>query len=191
MVKVLRCKIAIVGDGTVGKSAFTQMVFSGGTNFPKNYLMTMGLDFVIKDIPIDEQTKVEVLLYDVAGQDLYKRSAEMHLEGIYAFICMYDITNKVSFEGCTKWVTMCRKANKSAKGVLVANKVDLKDKAEVSEAQAAIFSRTHNLLQWFEVSTLRGVNILDPIATIARDFAQCYEETLKQLLPPGSNPRSL
>ena len=39
---VLRCKVVIVGDAKVGKSALAQMFHSGGHNFPKNYIMTIG-----------------------------------------------------------------------------------------------------------------------------------------------------
>lgn len=36
---LLRCKIVLVGDSCVGKSAATQVFLSGGTDFPKNYMM--------------------------------------------------------------------------------------------------------------------------------------------------------
>ena len=36
---VLRCKLIVVGDACVGKSAITQVFQSGGSTYPKNYLM--------------------------------------------------------------------------------------------------------------------------------------------------------
>jgi GTPase SAR1 family protein len=45
---VLRCKVSIVGDPGVGKSALSQMMHSGGHMFPKNYVMTTGVDFAVK-----------------------------------------------------------------------------------------------------------------------------------------------
>ena len=36
---VLRCKLVIVGEAAVGKTALTQVFTSGGPTFPKNYLM--------------------------------------------------------------------------------------------------------------------------------------------------------
>lgn len=36
---VLRCKVAIVGDATVGKTALLQVLKSNGHEYPKNYVM--------------------------------------------------------------------------------------------------------------------------------------------------------
>lgn len=36
---ILRCKVVVVGDGAVGKTAITQMLHSGGQTYPKNYVM--------------------------------------------------------------------------------------------------------------------------------------------------------
>ena len=36
---ILRCKVVLVGDACVGKSALTQVFHSGGGTYPKNYLM--------------------------------------------------------------------------------------------------------------------------------------------------------
>lgn len=36
---ILRCKVILIGDACVGKSALVQVFESGGANYPKNYLM--------------------------------------------------------------------------------------------------------------------------------------------------------
>ena len=36
---ILRCKLVIIGDACVGKTALTQVFQSGGSTYPKNYLM--------------------------------------------------------------------------------------------------------------------------------------------------------
>ena len=42
---VLRCKLVIVGDATVGKTALAQVFQSGGSTYPKNYMM---VSFIVK-----------------------------------------------------------------------------------------------------------------------------------------------
>jgi transport family protein 27 len=37
---LLRCKVLVVGDASVGKTALIQSYLSNGANFPKNYVMT-------------------------------------------------------------------------------------------------------------------------------------------------------
>ena len=39
---VLRTKLVVVGDWSVGKTAVVQQFLNAGTAFPKNYSMTLG-----------------------------------------------------------------------------------------------------------------------------------------------------
>lgn len=36
---ILRCKCVVVGDACVGKTSITQVFNSGGSTYPKNYVM--------------------------------------------------------------------------------------------------------------------------------------------------------
>ena len=45
---VLRCKVVVVGDSTVGKSALVQMFHSGDSTYPRNYVMTTWVDFSVQ-----------------------------------------------------------------------------------------------------------------------------------------------
>jgi GTPase SAR1 family protein len=40
-ITMLRCKVVVVGDGCVGKTALTQVYLSGGSIYPKSYLMVV------------------------------------------------------------------------------------------------------------------------------------------------------
>jgi transport family protein 27 len=177
---VIRAKVAVVGDGTVGKTALVQMAFSGGVTFPKNYMMTIGVDLCVKEIPVDQHTTVELHLYDVGGQDVYAKKAADYLADIDAFVAVYDISNKNTFDGLNKWVEKCRATTKATPGFLVANKMDLKDKAEVLEGQGEILARKANV-PFYQCSALRGVGVMDPLVQLAKDVAQRYEDRARYL----------
>lgn len=179
---VLRSKVVVVGDATVGKTALVQMAVSGGVTFPKNYVMTMGCDFCVKDIAVDRGTSVELSIFDISGQDLYRHNIASYLEQVNAFIVVYDITVKTSFEAANKWVTLIRKipGNENALGILVANKVDLRDKAEVQDVQGEVYARNHKML-FFQASALRGVGAAEPLLHIAKDTAERYAERVRSL----------
>ena len=49
---ILRCKVVLLGDASVGKTALTQVFHSGGSTYPKNYLMTVGAEFCVKPVTI-------------------------------------------------------------------------------------------------------------------------------------------
>lgn len=183
---LLRLRVALVGEPTSGKTAFAQMVFSNGITFPKNYLMTMGCEFAMKEVAVTEEDTVEVMMLDVAGQKLYDRMTTTYLDTISAFIVMYDVSNKATFELCKKWVAKARAKKPDMIGFLVANKMDLVDKSEVTENQAEIFARA-NQLKFFKCSALRGVGIAEPIEELARMYLEGYHKRLAQLLDDSGN----
>ena len=73
-ISILRCKVLLVGDACTGKTALTQVFNSGGATYPKNYLMTVGAEFSVKQVPIPEtNTIVELYLFDCAGQSIFNQ----------------------------------------------------------------------------------------------------------------------
>mmetsp|Transcript_26364 Transcript_26364/g.30533 ORF Transcript_26364/g.30533 Transcript_26364/m.30533 type:complete len:107 (-) Transcript_26364:41-361(-) len=103
------------------------------------------------------------------------------MDGASAFLLLYDVSNKATFETCKKWVERARKQNKTLPGILVANKVDLMDKAETTDSQGEIFARA-NQLRFFKSSALRGVGISEPIEELAKLHVQNYNERCRALV---------
>jgi GTPase SAR1 family protein len=83
---LLRCKVVIVGDPHVGKSATTQIFLSNV--YPDNYIMVcpyvhiftshhylcnrLGVDFSVKSVPIPGSSNTfEVYLFDLSGEPIY------------------------------------------------------------------------------------------------------------------------
>jgi hypothetical protein len=81
---VLRCKVAVLGDTKVGKTALCSM-FKRHVNksYPKNYIMTNGVDFTVKKVAIRD-THTEVKLSRCA-----------FIVWIYVFVCIL-----FSMRGC-------------------------------------------------------------------------------------------
>jgi transport family protein 27 len=90
---VLRCKLIVVGDACVGKTALTQVFHSGGPTYPKAYLMTVGADFCVKQVPIpDSNIIVELYIFDCAGQSLFNQlgmNAKYYEVYMYIYIYIY------------------------------------------------------------------------------------------------------
>lgn len=183
---VLRLRVAVVGEPTSGKTAFVQMVHSNGTSFPKTYLMTMGCDFIVKEIPLDEETTVELSLFDVAGSKVYDTMAGTYLNNVSAFILVYDVANRTTFETCKRWVAKAREAKKDMMGFLLANKIDLSEKAEVTDSQGEIFAK-NNQMKFYKCSALRGTGIIEPIEDIARMFAEGYKKRVGLMMNVNCN----
>jgi transport family protein 27 len=177
----LRSKIIVVGDKTVGKSALTQMFHSNGSHYPKNYVMTVGVDFCVKIVNIPETNiAVELYLFDAAGQSIFRDLIINYCENASAFIMVYDCTNPESFQNCSHWLELIRqlRPDKPLPGVLVANKVDLTERCEISSAEGEEFAKAHHL-EFYETSALRGTNVEGPFHAIASKCHALYEEKLE------------
>lgn len=180
----LRLRVAFIGPATSGKTAMVQMIHSNGSTFPRNYNMTTGCDFVVKDMPVDEENSVEVTLLDVSGQRMYDRMVPAYAGAAGAFIIVYDASNKQTFETCGKWVQMAKEVGSNFPIYLVGNKFDLEDKIEVSDSQAESFAKAHDL-KYCKASALRGTGITEPLDELAKLFFERYVERVALLAGYG------
>eukprot|EP01112_Ceratiomyxa_fruticulosa_P012474 TRINITY_DN3456_c0_g1_i1.p1 TRINITY_DN3456_c0_g1~~TRINITY_DN3456_c0_g1_i1.p1 ORF type:complete len:189 (-),score=27.25 TRINITY_DN3456_c0_g1_i1:90-656(-) len=185
----LRCKVVILGDPAVGKSALTQMFHSDGTHYPKNYVMTIGAEFCVKAVRIpDTQTTVELYLFDCAGQEIFRELLPLYLKDACLVGVVYDATSAETFESCKEWINLLNKHNphntKGIPGVLIANKTDLEERIEVKSHQGNEFAHTNNLV-FFETSALRGKDIDAPFNCLAQQYNDIYNEKLKAFSKRG------
>ena len=86
----MRCKVLLLGETTVGKTSICQTFCSNGTEFPKNYLMTICCDLQVKVVQIpDTSVSVELFIYDCSGQDIFREQLAQILDGTCAVIYVY------------------------------------------------------------------------------------------------------
>lgn len=181
----LRCKVAVVGPATVGKTALIKSFHPKEGQFPSHYLMTLGADFVVQEVIVERDEAPEALtaaaghlaavptthivpdepvvkdsvalhIFDIAGSDLYEASTAKYVEGAGAFIIVYDVTARESVESVAKLVELCKTHSlKGAVGVLVGNKTDLETRAVINAGVGERLAVKHGLA-FFETSAARG-----------------------------------
>ena len=108
---ILRCKLVIVGDACVGKTAITQVFHSGGSTYPKNYLMTVGAEFCVKQVPIpNTNTIIELYIFDCAGQSIFNQldMNTKYYDNASAVMVVYDIAKPDTLKSCAKWINSVR-----------------------------------------------------------------------------------
>lgn len=180
---LLRCKVIVIGDAAVGKSAIVQMFHSKGTHYPKQYAMTTGCDFVMKEVKIpDTTTTVELHIYDCSGQVVFKELVSEYWKNANMVMLVYDVSNQDSFTNLGPWLDLLRKKcpEKVLPGVLVANKIDLEERIRVQTDEGSEFARSHNL-NFVQVSAHKNTNVEAPFQEIAKAFADLYEEKIDLL----------
>jgi len=178
---ILRCKLIVLGDATVGKSALVQMFKTDSAQYPKNYTMTIGCELSQKAVKLeDKKTSVEFSIFDIAGQELYRDLVYSYLDGAAMVAVCYDASNVKSFEAASKWLLEIAKGDneKPPPGVLIATKLDLEERVVVKTEQGQQLAQTLGL-KYFETSALRGTGIEAPFQHMAKQFHAYYEEKVK------------
>ena len=124
-------KIITIGPSSVGKTSIITRFCS--ENFSENYISTLGVDFKIKTININEK-RVKMQIWDTAGQERYQGLTRNYYEGAHACICVFDVTSEESFISAQNFVSKCN-SYFNVPGecfVIVANKIDLEEKRQVN-----------------------------------------------------------
>lgn len=126
-------KIALIGDGSTGKTSYFERILSGDNSdykFNKHYDATKGcnicqIEFIIGKYPIT------VHLFDTAGQEKFGALRDSYLVGIDGVILMYDITDRTTKQNAlTKWIPevknilIASRTNKYVPIMVVGNKSD-------------------------------------------------------------------
>lgn len=179
---LLRCKVVVVGDAHVGKTALVQMFHSGGHNFPKNYVMTLNTDFCVKVVNIpDTNASVELFLHDSAGQSVFnqREMGSPHWDNASVVMVAYDVCSRESFQSCAKWLSAVRgtQEGRPLPGVLVSTKNDLREQGrmEVSSQEGEAFAQ-RNGLTFFETYAARNTEVDSPFHFVADAFHKKYLE---------------
>ena len=124
--EIICFKILLLGDSSVGKSAFIMRFCEG--RFDDACLTTVGIDKKIKFVKKDEK-KLQLLIWDTAGQERFRSIAKNCYKGADGIILMYDISNLNTFNHIKLWISNIKDAidiNKIGL-VVVGNKCDLPD----------------------------------------------------------------
>jgi len=170
MPKTVRSKVVVAGDPAVGKTALVQMFHSSGQRFPKHYLMTLGVEFCTKAVPLLElDTTVELHLFDTAGQDIYAEMIPNFWEDATAVILVYDVTRVHTLEACANWYGRILQAigKDSLPGVLVANKMDLRERIVVKRPEGQQMAQQLQM-EFLETSAQDAQDAEQPFQAVAK-----------------------
>ncbi|XP_072528191.1 ras-related protein Rab-38 [Salminus brasiliensis] len=155
-------KVLVIGDLGVGKSSIIKRYVHH--NFSPNYRATIGVDFALKVLNLEQGT-VRLQLWDIAGQERFGNMTRVYYrEAIGAFI-VFDVTRPSTFEAVTKWkedldAKLSLSSGKQVATVLLANKCDQgSDVLTNNGIQMDRFCRENGFLGWFETSAKENINI--------------------------------
>ncbi len=162
-------KIVIIGDINVGKTSILSRFRYG--SFEPAYMPTLGIDFFTKNLFYEDKT-IRLILWDTAGQERFRSLIPSYLKNADCIIIVFDITSKESFNSLNHWLNDAKE--NTVEGtifVICANKIDLKDKRNVSEEEINDYIKKNNLI-YVECSAKNGEGIKDLFNIIAKNLGE-------------------
>ena len=138
-------KIVFLGDTGVGKTNLMQR-FSNNV-FNLNSKPTIGVDFAVKTIKIDNQI-VRLQLWDTAGQERYRTFTAAYFKDAHGVILVYDVTKRDSFKNLEEWLKICSDQVELEKTaiIVIGNKIDLEDSRDVNKEEGKDFASKNGCL---------------------------------------------
>lgn len=123
-------KIAILGSHAVGKtSLISRFVYH---KFPENYLTTIGLKVDKKTVDMQEY-RIDMVIWDIAGQDNMARIPHYYLNGCSGVIFVFDLTRPFTYENLPSQLSVLKGiVGESAEIMLAGNKCDLLEDDQIA-----------------------------------------------------------
>lgn len=162
------CSLALIGDGSVGKSTIINAFCTEG--FQKVYKQTIGCDFFEKQIEPRVNYSVSLRVWDIGGQSIHSKNLRSYLEHANAIMLVYDITNLESFHNLQDWLMQLKKYNNTEYIYVIGNKADLIALRQVSLKQHDAFIADNAVKGGNFCSAKTGENIVKMFYAIAGEI---------------------
>mgnify|MGYP002863962065 CR=1 FL=1 len=170
-------KILLLGDSSVGKTCFL-MRYTDNT-FQEIHMSTIGLDYKLKNVQLDDGKMVKIQIWDTAGQDRFRSITKNYYKGAHGIILIYDITNKKSFENVRNWINQIKEeVSEKVSIILVGNKIDDEEHRVVLTEDGEKIAKELGLM-FFECSAKSGVNIDSTFNELVKKTVENYSKVAK------------
>ncbi|MHA2365510.1 MAG: Rab family GTPase, partial [Candidatus Hodarchaeales archaeon] len=161
-------KVTVIGEGGVGKTSLIRRWCEG--KFNRSYVATLGVDITDKIINVDDKV-FKMVMWDIAGQQLYQQYRMAFYKGTNGIIIVCDITRLESLEALPSWKKEVEKyVNRELPSVLLANKSDLMKSRKILSDEVVKVGQILVIPpdRIFETSALSGHNVEIAFNSLAR-----------------------
>ncbi len=158
-------KLVFLGEGAVGKTSLVgRYVYD---SFEGDYLATIGTHIHVKSVQI-EDTVVKLVIWDIAGQEDFKKLRKAYYQNSSGAFFVYDTTRPETLARLDDWVETLYSVTGKIPLVLVENKIDLP--SEIPEGKGQ------------EMATKLGCAFVRTSAKEDQNVEEAFVELTKEIL---------
>ena len=111
-----------------------------------------------------------MMLTDTAGQERFRAMAKSYYRQADGIFLMYDVTLKVTFLNIEKWINQIKEcASPDVIIYLLANKIDMKDKIQVTSEEGKQCADKFKL-KYREISCKENINVNEVFNEISSEL---------------------
>ncbi len=165
--KVLQKKICVLGDFGVGKTSLVGRFVKN--EFSDKYLTTVGVKMDTKLVKVDDTVSIKLILWDIAGENSFKRLSKMYLRGAAGFLLVLDGTRMSTLDAALDIKQAILAQQGDIPFVVFVNKVDLKDQWEIKNKDLARLQAEES--QLFLTSAKNGEQVEEAFGLLSQLLA--------------------
>ena len=151
-------KYVLLGDAGVGTTSLLLRYTERRPPSSEAYQPTVGIGFGARITTLacdsgETQVDIKLQLWDAPSGELFRSVVRPYYKETAAFILVYDITRRETFEGIPGWLAELKQlAGPNVICALVGNKCDLQQERQVSTEEGATYAAKLGML-FFETTT--------------------------------------
>lgn len=163
-------KLIVTGDFKVGKTSLIRRFVEN--NFKEDYISTIGVEISKKSIIMDENTKLNFVLWDIGGQiGQIRPYRQRFYDGANAAFIVVDRTRD-HLDSIKTWFKDIKESvPNNIPIVIVGNKSDLNEKIVITEEQIKVIAKQLDL-HFIVTSAKTGENVNEAFLYIAYRFIE-------------------
>ena len=166
------CKIVLVGECSVGKTALTQRLVYD--MYQKKMNATIGVDYSTKIFKMNDTARVKLQMWDTAGQENFISLIRTYYKDVAGGIIVYDVCDRRTFNRVKFWYNELKKNSGEEYPILiVGNKID--GLRVVNSYEGQELAKELNCL-YSEISVKTGQNSFEAIKKFTQHLYNKKEE---------------
>ena len=183
-------KVLVIGDTSVGKTSFIMRY--ADNIFQESYIATIGMDYKLKNINLENGKLVKLQIWDTAGQEKFHSITKSFYKGANGIILIYSVIDNNSLNNVKKWMESIKaQVPDDVAVILVGNKKDDEEMRQVTAEQGEDMAENYKL-PFFECSAKTGDNLdaaFDKLVKMMLEISQTAKKgkKLKQKQAGGNS----